>query len=151
MIKRKNILEYLKKSEYVDIETGWEPLTLQSFSQGGFATLWVVDVPRPRAVDVAAADKNAGHISDSTSAPQASGGHRNGDEVDEGWEGMLSQYGRSPKKEKDERRRITQKPGGVDHDSTWTNKTGWVKHFQGPWRTFGGACTNLESQKRLAP
>ncbi|KAI8648294.1 hypothetical protein NCS55_01498700 [Fusarium keratoplasticum] len=44
---------------------------------------------------------------------------------------MLTQYGRVLKKEEDERRRIAQKPGGIDHDSTWINKTGWAKHFQG--------------------
>ncbi|KAM6523083.1 hypothetical protein FSOLCH5_003702 [Fusarium solani] len=80
----------------------------------------------------AVVERDASRCSDESEPGSDAGGYYYGDEVDGGdWDGMLTQYGRVLKKEEDERRRTAQKPGGIDHDSTWINKTGWAKHFQG--------------------
>ncbi|KAM6518951.1 hypothetical protein FSOLCH5_007715 [Fusarium solani] len=71
-----------------------------------YADYWTVETPKPQAA-----------TGDETPDQQSDTDGRYGDEADEGWEGMLTQYGRVLKKEEDERRRIAQKPGGIDHDS----------------------------------
>ena len=130
-INRKNILAHPRKSDHADIGGGWEAVELQTFSQGRFARYWVIERQRPMPRD-AVVERDASRCSDESEPGSDAGGYYYGDEADGGdWGGMLTQYGRVLKKEEDERRRTAQKPGGIDHDSTWINKTGWAKHFQG--------------------
>ncbi|KAH7137828.1 hypothetical protein EDB81DRAFT_801064 [Dactylonectria macrodidyma] len=109
---------------------------LQSFSQGRYAKYWIVEVAK-------IPGRRTDAMMDGTPGDQCSdiGGRRNGDRdgdeaneggggADDGWDGMLVQYGRALKVEEDQRRRIAQRPGGVDHDDRWVDKAGWAKHFQ---------------------
>ncbi|KAH7136196.1 hypothetical protein EDB81DRAFT_901850 [Dactylonectria macrodidyma] len=134
-INRKNVLSHCSQLKH----RAQQAEHTRASKDGRYAKYWIVEaakVPGRRQTDAM--------MDGAPGGDQCSGiggsrnGNRDGDEANAGggggraddrWDGMLAQYGRALKVEEDEKRRIAQRPGGVDHDDRWVDKAGWAKHF----------------------
>ncbi|KAH8680493.1 hypothetical protein BGZ61DRAFT_481181 [Ilyonectria robusta] len=102
-VNRKNMLGHPRTSVHLDVGSGWEEVMLQSFSQGRYTKYWIVDVAKiPGRQTDAIIDRTTGNRYSDI------GGRRNGDRdrdkankegggAGRGWDGMLAQYGRALK------------------------------------------------------